>query len=338
MRRSVASGDAVFPLSDLDFDITVDDACGASLERLRARYQIARCVFPRTGQCFVIHNDDLEELAATEPYRASINRRCFFMARGEVPRWPAYPILPSEAARRVVFWLQDFFPLAVRSGWRRHQRKFYLEMCNALGVLEGRWNEPLISLRDVSRACPAPKRLFVEGLQLAARASNALGRVPPHVERAVCLAGLTILTRADEPWPESAMTGRGPVVTAAALDLLLQTQCPWLWMEHGTELARMGFEPPSRFAWIRAARRLAGVLWLRGPGFFEPRSRQQDWRVSVARSILDSVERSETPRSVTMPETRMDGARSYYLRTYDRLSDEAAELRARARALEALMP
>ncbi len=48
VRRSVASGDAVLPYSDLDFDITIASDSGALIERLRRRYALARVLFPRT--------------------------------------------------------------------------------------------------------------------------------------------------------------------------------------------------------------------------------------------------------------------------------------------------
>ena len=82
VRRSVASGEAVFPFSDIDFDITIASDSGLLIERLRQRYYLARIIFPRIGQCFVMTPSDPDELSVTEPYRASINRRCFFHAMG----------------------------------------------------------------------------------------------------------------------------------------------------------------------------------------------------------------------------------------------------------------
>ena len=267
VRRSVASGEAVFPFSDMDFDITITSDSGLLIERLRKRYSLAKILFPRTGHCFVMTSADPNEISVTEPYRASINQRCFFLALGVPPSWPVHPIQPLEAARRVVFWLEHFFPTAVRRGQHRNQRKFYLEMCNALGLIEGKWSEPRVYSREVEQAYPLPSdSLFARGLNVAAKAHGLLDRRAPRIGATFHAPGLTILPTPESAWPPEALVDHGVVTTPESLDLLLQTQCPALWLHHGQALSALGFDTPSRMAWIRSARRLAGSLWLRGPG------------------------------------------------------------------------
>jgi len=338
VRRSVASGEAVFPFSDMDFDITITSDSGLLIEELRKRYSLAKILFPRTGHCFVMTSADPNEISVTEPYRASINQRCFFHALGVPPPWPAHPIQPLEAARRVVFWLEYFFPTAVRRGQHRNQRKFYLEMCNALGLIEGKWNEPRVYSREVEQAYPLPSdSLFARGLNVAAKAHDLLDRRAPRIGATFHAPGLTILRTPESAWPPEALVDHGVVTTPESLDLLLQTQCPALWLHHGQALSALGFDPPSRMAWIRSARRLAGSLWLRGPGFFEARNGYQEQRVRLAGHILDALDRGLLPPPLPPadPTTLLSGrASAYYLGIYDGLAAEAASLRKRAEVLE----
>jgi len=333
IRRSVAVGEATFPFSDLDLDISVRADAGPLMGRALRRLRLARVVFPLTGQCFAITPADMEELADLEPYRASINRRSGIAVRGSAPVWPRRPIDRCEAAWRVVFWLDSYFPGAMRTGNRRLQRKCRLEMRNALGILDRRWQEPRTTQAEVQEAYPLPANgsLFADGLEAAGAAHAHLGRSAPVVTETVHLPGLTILPTADTPWRPDA---QGIVVTPAALDLMLQTLRPSLWLDHGEALAALGFESPPRQAWIRAAWRLASVQWLRGPGFFEPRSGRQEWRLALADGILTAIERGRTPEcALPPPSTVEESASRYYAVTYDRLASQATLLRARARRL-----
>src|SRR6187399_2371678 len=63
IRRSVAAGEAVFPLSDLDLAMVVDPVAGADIEALRRRYRLARVAFPRLGECQLFTSEDLLEFA-----------------------------------------------------------------------------------------------------------------------------------------------------------------------------------------------------------------------------------------------------------------------------------
>jgi hypothetical protein len=335
VRRSVASGEATFPFSDLDFDIGVRADAGPLLGRVLRRLRLARALFPRTGQAFVIAPADIEELADLEPYRASINRRSGIAVRGHAAGWPSRPIDDYEAGRRVVFWLESYFPGAMRTGNRRLQQKCHLEMRNALGLLNGQWREPRLTHAEVRAACPlpAPRSFFADGLEAAAEAHARLFRPAPALDAIVRREGLTILPGSDTPWPPDA---RGIVVTPQALDLMMRTQRPSLWLEHGEALSALGFEPPSVHTWTLAAWRLASVQWIRGPGFFEPRNGLQEWRLMHASHILTSLEQGGFPaRAVPPPPRVRESAMAYYTKRYDTLVSQAAALRARARALGA---
>lgn len=335
VRRSVATGEATFPFSDLDVDIGVRADVGPVLGRVLRRLRMARALFPRTGQAFVIGPADLDELADLEPYRASINRRSGIAVSGPSPDWPSRPIDRYEAGRRVVFWLESYFPGAMRTGNRRLQQKCRLEMRNALGLLTGQWPEPRLTHAEVRAACPllATRSFFADGLEAAAEAQARLFRPAPALDTIVRRDGLTILPSSDTPWPPDA---RGIVVTPQALDLMMRTQRPSLWLEHGEALAALGFGRPSIHAWTRAAWRLASAQWLRGPGFFEPRNGLQEWRLTLANHILTAVEQGGLPARAVPPPSRVrESAMAYYTKRYDALVPQAAALRARARALGA---
>jgi hypothetical protein len=223
----------------------------------------------------------------------------------------------------------------MRTGHRRLQQKCRVEMRNALGLLSGQWREPRLTHAEVRAACPLPatRTLFADGLEAAAEAHAHLSRPTPSVTEIVRLEGLTLLPRTDATWPRDA---RGIVLTPQALDLMLQTQRPSLWLAHGEALAALGFERPSIPAWIREAWRLASVQWLRGPGFFEPRSGRQEWRLTLANHVLGAIEHGGIPtRAIPPPSGVRESAFEYYARRYDALVPQAAALRARARALGA---
>ena len=179
-RRSVASGEAVLPWSDLDLAMVTDDLPGAALDGLRRRYRLARVAFPRLGECQIFTEGELAELAVTDPYRASLDRRCAWVALGEAPAIPAEPIPAHEAARRLVFWLEEFVPTALRQRNERNLRKFALEMANALGVLEGRWPEPLTTRRETGqRVGDVGVDLLGACFQMAAGGAPPGGPPPP---------------------------------------------------------------------------------------------------------------------------------------------------------------
>lgn len=320
VRRSVAAGEAEFPRSDLDLAMVIEPAPGVEIEALRRRYRRARVAFPRLGECQLFTPADLDEFALTDPYRASLDRRCGITVAGASPKIRAVPIPPLETARRLAFWFEHFIPTARRTRNLRNLRKFAIEMVNALGVLDGRWSEPLTSRRETqARASLTAGDHFAVCLELAAQA-HALVRPPAPQLRAPLRVGDRVVA----PTIGAALESTAPtVLTAEVLDLLLHTQSPWLWHAHADVLAPAGFVEPGRAAWVAAARRYAGGERVRGPGFLESGTASAFARLRASAAVLGG----EPPLVATATPSVSD----YYRGPYDQLVVWAESLRERAR-------
>jgi hypothetical protein len=180
-RRSVAAGEAVFPWSDLDLEILVDDTSPATLLALLSRFQRAKLFFPRLGETFIVTPEEAIAKAKLDPYRASLDRRAALLLHGQAHPLPECNIPKHEAARRLIFWFEHFLPLAIKTNNLRNQRKFLLEMRNAFGVLNGDWPEPLLTRQETqSRTGPLPQDPIAECHQLARQAAQLLGHATPE--------------------------------------------------------------------------------------------------------------------------------------------------------------
>ncbi|MFM8284098.1 MAG: hypothetical protein ACKOCW_11150 [Planctomycetaceae bacterium] len=333
IRRSVATGEADFPWSDLDLGLVAEGLRGADVLALYRRFLVARTMFPRLGECQIVSAAELCEIAEADPYRASLDRRFAVTVAGPPPHIPRVPVSLRAAARRLIFWFERYLPRAVRSDNIRNQRKYVAEMLNALGVIEGRWPEPLKTRAAVAAAGGLPPETdsgFATCCHIAARAWSVLAPAdpPPPVRQTVVLPGLTVLPVETAPWP----AGTGPVVTPVVVRLLLETHNPFLWLSHGSALRALGFPPPSGRAWVEAALRLTGGEHLRRPGFIERGVGRHADILGQVDQVLGILEGGGLPDAGSdLPITAVSGSVSgYYRDDYDALSAIAARLRRRA--------
>ncbi len=175
-RRSVAAGEAEFPWSDLDLEVLVADTSPATMLRLLRQFRRAKICFPRLGESFVLTREEAITKAKLDPYRASLDRRAAILLHGEPFEIPELPIPKREAARRLIFWFENFIDTAVRTRNRRNLAKFTLEIRNAFGVVSGQWQEPLLTRREtLQRSGPLPEDLLAECHRLADQAAGILG-------------------------------------------------------------------------------------------------------------------------------------------------------------------
>jgi hypothetical protein len=319
IRRSVAAREAVFPWSDVDLAIVLESSRAQDLVSLARRYEMARRLFPRLGECLVFTPQDLLDFAGTDPYRASLDRRVHLTVAGEPPVIPARDIPPGEAARRLVFWFDEYVPLALHQGNRRNLRKFALEMANALGVIEGRWPQPLPSRSETIRRCgPLPGDPFDYCCTAAAKAHARLLAPAPPLQSPIEMPGLLVVTAPRPAFRPSRLTR---VLTPEALDLLLQTSNPSLWWSYGEKLASAGFAPPSPAAWRAYALRCLAAHRLRAPVFSEAGTAGVFNRVRAAARILQ-----EPPPPLPNPAPSPE---HYYAEVFEPLSEWAARHRSR---------
>lgn len=342
IRRSVAAGEADFPWSDLDLGLVVEGFRGREMNALRHRFLTARLAFPRLGECQIASAAELTDLAFSDPYRASLDRRFAVTIAGDPPPIPVVPVSRRAAMRRLVFWFERYMPLAVRQGNQRNQRKFVLEMWNALGVAEGKWVEPLRTrcetearAREIAfiGSCESGGEPFAVACRIATRAQQQLLPPVPVLRETVVLAGqnpLVLLPVESAPWPTRHTAA--VVVTPAVLQLMLETQNPFLWLRHGSALGDLGFSPPSRQAWAEACVRHTGGERLRSPGFMERGPNMHLTILSMVEKVLEILECGELPEgpvNAPTPESRLSVA-AYYRDRFDALRETAHRLRHRA--------
>lgn len=330
IRRSVATGEAEFPWSDLDLGLVIGPASGRDLWRLWRRFRFSRLAFPRMGECLIATAQDLVWMTERDPYRGSLDRRWAIALAGGPPSIPDVPVTPEAAARRLVFWFEHYLPLALRTGNMRNQRKFAREMANALGVVEGERAEPLRSRREAQvPADLAALTPFAQCCAMAGRAQQRLRPPAPRVSEVVRLPGLVVVPHGQAPMPD--VPAGAMVVTPAVLDLLLATQIPTLWLSHGDALRALGFQAPPLDAWLEWCRRQVSGERLRLPGFAESGPITQPARLARAEAILEALETGRAPWTIEVPRIPpSQDLRSYYLDDYDRLAARAEAARASA--------
>jgi predicted nucleotidyltransferase len=344
IRRSVATGDAVFPLSDLDLGLLIGDIGGSGMADLYRRLQYAKTLFPRIGEVQVTTAGELDDMAESDPYRANLDRRSVRTVYGEHPAIPQASLSPMAVARRLVFWLDHYLPWTVRHRRRRDQRKLVLEMWNALSVLQGRWPEPQLSRRAVHEAWKksglddgAPP--FVQCCRIAEQAHGLLGRKVPDIDCPILVPAsrpIVLLPRADSTWVPEAWRPKVRVLTPRALDLLMTTQDPFIWFEAREQLQAVGFAIPSRGSWITACLRHAGGERLRRPGFSELGPGQHARRLARLSATIAWLEGDQAgDPSQETERVEPKSVAEYYRGQFDKLTAEAALLRRRARALAA---
>lgn len=347
IRRSVAVGEAVFPWSDLDLGIVIDRSSGDNLCRLWRRFQAASILFPRLGQCEIFTSPELAELAASDPYRASLERRFCITVAGQAPSIPAAPISSRDAARRLIIWFSHYLPRTVRQRRRRDQRKIVLEMYNALGVLKGAWPEPLATRLETEGAVEAAgldavaqdaADPFAVCCRIAARACSGQFADVPKVRETTVLDGpapLVILPDETTPWPPFALQSPAVVATPIVLQCLLEGHEPFLWLWHGEALRQLGFTAPSALSWAESCIWYARGDQVRGPGFRAKTPQAIHANLQLIEHVISRLERGdEVAGPVDLPSSNPGtSVIGFYRNDYDELAQTGRTLHQRAASL-----
>ncbi|MBL0160000.1 MAG: hypothetical protein IPP47_23380 [Bryobacterales bacterium] len=327
-----------------------EDLTGTALASLWRRFQMARLLFPRLGECQVSSPSELSELATYDPYRGCLDRRQAITIAGTPPSIPLVQVSLRNTTRRLVFWFESYLPVAVRQRNARNQRKLLLEIRNALGVLEGAWAEPLatraetkarlLALEPATEGQPGLSP-FAMCCQVAERArQRAFPAAPPApvIGAPVLLNGghpIVLLPKPETPWPEAALHGKAVVATPAVFQLILETHNPFLWLGHGGTLANLGFTPPSRRAWIETCIRHTSGENARLPGFVAKSVRSIQQNLQLVAQVLDRLE-SGAPMERPVDAASIQDYTSvsaYYRDGYEAHFASAMQLRKRAMRL-----
>lgn len=346
----MAAGEAVFPWSDLDLGLVSENLTGTALAALWRRFRMARLLFPRLGECQVSSPAELNELAASDPYRGCLDRRLAVTIAGTPPSIPMVPLTRRNTTRRLVFWFENYLPVAVRQRNARNQEKLLLELWNALGVVEGAWAEPLATRAETRARLAAldpaagvrcglsPFALCCVVAERARQHGFPAAPPVPVVGAPVVLGGespVVLLPKPETPWPDAALHSKAVVATPAVLQMILETHNPFLWLGHGGALADLGFAPPSRMAWIETCLRHTTGESARFPGFVTKDAISIQRNLRLAALVLDRMESGEPMERAadTGAPRRFESVSAFYRDGYEAHFASAMELRQRAKRL-----
>jgi predicted nucleotidyltransferase len=344
VRRSVASGEASLPRSDIDLSIVVADANSAAVGAVAERFARLRRLLPVLGEAMLHDRADLERWSHLDTYRASIDRRVSIPVHGYQPPIPRPPVERSHALWRLAFWLEWLLPWALRRRDGTTLRKFAIEAVGAHAVAVGAVSEPpltraealqLPAARFLPRDSAAPAGWLQAFFEVVADAHGASRRgvepLPPgehHLQYPGYGTDVRLLTL-DSPasgLPPSASSPDTVVVTAEALDLLVSCVNPPLWWTLPMEL-RESVLPPDTAAVRHFALAEASLWRLCAPGLHACALDEPARRVALAADLAAGAhERPAWEPPAARPELVPSSRGDYYARVYPRLLAQAADV------------
>ena len=355
-RRSVATGEVVFPVSDIDLLAVVHDevaASGAKMAEFYQRLRWVRMLSPRLKHVEVQSTGGLRQMAELDTYWASMERRTNLPLIGEPAPIPDVPLRRDDAVAKFGLWTEWFFPIALQMNSARNIRKTALECWNAYAAAEGPAAEPALlrsemeaALRRARPELPA-ERLgepgYAGAFVFALAQSLHEFRLPPlrplrePLMFDVTIAPLSmrrlfvVLPRADFPLPNSACAKGAWPCTPELLQLYVEYKNPFLYWSLPSELTRLGMAPPLREMFLKACRYYGHERFLTTPGFASPFLHAQSARLNHIEHALAAVSKGRAPEPTS--EWRIDetagGAAvclEYYRSSYDSLRSRSLRL------------
>ena len=346
MRRSVATGEASFPRSDVDLGIVVHDASGTVVADIADRASRLRRVVPVLGEIQLYDIEDLDRWTRIDTYRGSLDRRSAYSVHGPPPKIPDVPIRAPEAFWRMAFWLETNLPRAIARDDATNLRKFALEAVNAHAVATGALEEPplrrasatsLPAARLLPETQSSPTRWLQAFFDVVADArgteSTAVEPVPPGaypltVPGSGARTRLVVLgsSRASPP-PESRLPG-AITVTPQALDVLVAYVNPALWYALPAPVAA-SVRPPSEHALRRQALSLSSLWRLCAAGLHPTDPGGPARRLALAADLASGVQtESDWTPPEPDPELVSSSREDYYARVYPKLRARRIEVAA----------
>ncbi len=356
VRRSAATGEVVFPFSDIDLLAVLTNEAASSGELLARLYQRLRwCAYaiPRLKHLDVQSRQGLLQLADMDSFWASMERRSIRSAAGQPPEIPARSVRPEDAVARFGLWTEWFFPRSLQLKSARNIRKTALECWNAYAVAEGLFAEPeLLRSRMEDQVTLHEPALATERLHDAAYASSfvfslagrlhdrrlpALERLAAPVMFEAITAPLSlrrlfvVVPSPATPLPEGAVAQGAWPCTPELLHLYVTFKNPFLYWALPQELTRLGIEIPSESAFLKACRYYGHERFLTTPGFAAALVDAQASRLDCVERTLAAIQQGAAPRPVS--DVRLEGIKSghracvaYYRDSYDSLRDRTLRL------------
>lgn len=365
VRRSVATGEVVFPFSDIDMLAVVNDAVAASGAKLAEFYQRlrwARLLSPRLSHVEVQSRRGLRQMAELDSFWASMERRTNRTLTGKQLSIPEIPVKPDDAVAKFGLWTEWFFPIALQLDSGRNIRKTALECWNAFAMAEGLVEAPSLlrcdmeaNLRQANPEMPvdrlrepsyAASFVFALAQRLHESRLPALKTLSEPLMFDVTIAPLSmrrlfvVLPTADSPLPNSACTKGAWPCTPELLQLYVRYKNPFLYWSFPAELVRLGLEPPSRETFLAACRYYGHERFLTTPGFASPFLNAQGTRLDHIEHALAAILQGHAPEPTS--EGRIDGMASgaaacleYYRSSYDGLRSRTLQLQDVAASISA---
>lgn len=356
VRRSVATGEVVFPVSDIDLLAVVTDevaASGAKLAEFYQRLRWVRLLSPRLSHVEVQSRRGLRQMAELDSYWASMERRTNLTLAGESLSIPDVSLRPDDAVARFGLWTEWFFPIALQLNSGRNIRKTALECWSASAAADG-----LVAAPDLLRSGMeaglrrASPELPVERLREPAFAARFVFSLAQRLQESrlptlkalreplmfdATIAPLSmrrlfvVLPRADSPLPNSACARGAWPCTPELLQLYVEYKNPFLYWSFPEELTQVGLEPPSREKFLAACRYYGHERFLTTPGFASPFLHAQGARLNHIEHALAAILNGRAPEPAS--EGHIDEAGSgasvcmeYYRSSYDSLRSRSLQL------------
>lgn len=151
LRRSAATGEAVFGKSDIDLAIIIDNFKSAQQELplvrgLSKRYNLLKRICPVLGELFIFNREDLMHWHKNKPFRGILAKHWVRLYGQSISS--EEPYIPKEdILAEFCFWLFDMLPkfYIKKARFRKNTRHCVvalLEMYNAFFTLEGSFPLP----------------------------------------------------------------------------------------------------------------------------------------------------------------------------------------------------
>lgn len=330
VHRSVATGEISFGHSDIDLVIIVrqpefESADGPELALLYRKVRALRWFNPAIPHMAVQDPLGINEMAESDTYLASLDRRSARLLSGKRFGIPHRPLQQVHALRHFALWQDGHLAAAVRHGDSRNLRKIALNMWNAYAVASGRVQVPFLTRSKAGtdwKSCRDADPIQGNGwsfdrgpapvFALAKRLHDTL--LPPlkplreSIVRSVKLAPrfhdrlLVVIPEAGSQIPSDTLKPGSFLATPELLHLYLHYVNPFLDWTLPNELRDLGFRCPTQMEFVRAFLFYGHSHTCRNPGFMYGDVTAPSKTLSLLRHSVAFLQNGKVPPPISQPE------------------------------------